>query len=70
MFAGEGVQISSISNKKLYTISFFVFLGAVTRATAHLIPSTYISHLGYASICVFISAIIVEVSIYKLMSSK
>ncbi len=37
----------------IYWASGLVFVGAFTRGTAHLMPTTYVSHLGYAAISVF-----------------
>ena len=46
---GKDVSIEKTS-KVFYWFAFLLILAAVTRGTAHLFPTIFVSHLAYASI--------------------
>jgi hypothetical protein len=56
--AHSSIGLAYENNRWPYIISGACFLlAAATRASAQLIPNSYVSHLGYASLCFFVGAL-------------
>lgn len=59
IFAHGGHSISiEKSGKSIYWVVGLIIMAGATRATAHLMPSSYLNHLGYASLTLLAALVI------------